>query len=77
MASTTGTDVEKAPPTYIADEKGISGPESSDGDVAEGHVGTVPNFEEVGELRQGLQQRHIQMIALAGAIGTVSIYHFG
>ncbi|KAK6076704.1 Dicarboxylic amino acid permease 3 [Seiridium cupressi] len=27
-------------------------------------------FGEVGELRQGLKQRHIQMIALAGAIGT-------
>ncbi|KAI1874138.1 uncharacterized protein JN550_002717 [Neoarthrinium moseri] len=28
------------------------------------------HFEELGELKQGLQQRHIQMIALAGAIGT-------
>lgn len=27
-------------------------------------------FEEKQELRRGLQQRHIQMIALAGTIGT-------
>lgn len=72
MASTTGSDVEKAP-AYTADEKGVSQAESSNGDVAVGQVGAVANFEEVGELRQGLQQRHIQMIALAGAIGTVSV----
>lgn len=36
-----------------------------------GDVETVPDhFGEVGELRQGLKQRHIQMISLAGAIGT-------
>ena len=28
------------------------------------------HFEEVGNVRQGLHQRHIQMIALAGTIGT-------
>jgi amino acid transporter len=28
------------------------------------------NFEEVGEVKQGLHQRHIQMIAIAGTIGT-------
>ncbi|KAH8878596.1 amino acid permease [Thozetella sp. PMI_491] len=28
------------------------------------------NFEEVGDMKQGLHQRHIQMIALAGTIGT-------
>lgn len=33
-------------------------------------VGTVADFGEKGELKQGLHQRHIQMIALAGAIGT-------
>ncbi len=27
-------------------------------------------FEEVGDVKQGLHQRHIQMIALAGTIGT-------
>lgn len=30
----------------------------------------VCSFEEVEQLRQGLHQRHIQMIALAGTIGT-------
>ncbi|CAG8955151.1 hypothetical protein HYFRA_00007166 [Hymenoscyphus fraxineus] len=30
----------------------------------------VGNFDEVLEVRQGLKQRHIQMIALAGTIGT-------
>ena len=41
------------------------------GDVAPGYVedGTG-EFEEVHEVRQGLHQRHIQMIALAGTIGT-------
>ena len=29
-------------------------------------------FEEKKDLRRGLAQRHIQMIALAGTIGTVS-----
>lgn len=72
MASATGSDVEKASPAYISDEKAVSRPSSSNGDVAVGQVGEVSNFEEVGELRQGLQQRHIQMIAIAGAIGTVS-----
>lgn len=33
-------------------------------DIARGHL------EEASALNQGLQQRHIQMIALAGAIGT-------
>lgn len=30
----------------------------------------VGNFDEILEVRQGLHQRHIQMIALAGTIGT-------
>lgn len=33
-------------------------------------AGTVGEFEEVGAVKQGLNQRHIQMIALAGTIGT-------
>lgn len=31
----------------------------------------VAGFEETRELKRGLHQRHIQMIALAGTIGTV------
>ncbi|CAN8103657.1 unnamed protein product [Discula destructiva] len=69
MATTTGSDAEKASP-YVADEKAVFGSDSGDGDVAVGQVGGVSNFQEVGELKQGLKQRHIQMIALAGAIGT-------
>lgn len=57
MASATGSDVEKASPAYISDEKAVSRPSSSNGDVAVGQVGEISNFEEVGELRQGLQQR--------------------
>lgn len=57
MASATGSDVEKASPAYISDEKVVSRPSSSNGDVAVGQVGEISNFEEVGELRQGLQQR--------------------
>lgn len=74
MASTTGFDAEKAP-AYTADEKGVSRPESSNEDLAVGQVGDVTTFHEVRELKQGLKQRHIQMIALAGAIGTVSIVY--
>lgn len=73
MASTTGSDAEKAP-SYRANEKSVTGPDSSydGGEVAVGQVADGTNFQEVGELKQGLKQRHIQMIALAGAIGTVS-----
>ncbi|CAK7246341.1 MAG: hypothetical protein STHCBS139747_007968 [Sporothrix thermara] len=38
--------------------------QTSQADIAAGQ------FEEVGTVRQGLHQRHIQMIALAGTIGT-------
>lgn len=34
--------------------------------------GETAEFGEVKELRRGLHQRHIQMIALAGCIGTVN-----
>lgn len=72
MATTTGSDAEKAP-AYVSEEKGGSGLSSRDGDrPVVGEVSDVTNFAEVGELKQGLKQRHIQMIALAGAIGTVS-----
>ncbi|KAH8658092.1 amino acid permease/ SLC12A domain-containing protein [Xylariales sp. PMI_506] len=54
-----------------ADEKGWSespayGAEEMTGDVETRH----DYFREVDQLSQGLKQRHIQMIALAGAIGT-------
>lgn len=48
-------------PVYAADV------DSQPGDVEIGAVGEV---EESNGLRQGLHQRHIQMIALAGTIGT-------
>ncbi len=31
---------------------------------------TLQSWDEVNDMRQGLHQRHIQMIALAGSIGT-------
>ena len=47
------------------DEKNMSG------DVAPGYAEDgIGEFEELHEVRQGLHQRHIQMIALAGTIGT-------
>lgn len=39
------------------------------GDVNSGYDGS--EFDERKDLRRGLKQRHIQMIALAGTIGTV------
>lgn len=40
------------------------------GGAGNNNGGPVADFGEKGELKQGLHQRHIQMIALAGAIGT-------
>lgn len=64
-------DLEKT--NYATDNKALSdkghdSPTSRDG--REAAVGIVEDFGEKGELKQGLHQRHIQMIALAGAIGT-------
>lgn len=48
-----------------------SGPESGSVEVYAGEVfDTNRKFDEVGMVKQGLKQRHIQMIALAGTIGT-------
>ncbi|KAL1744916.1 amino acid permease/ SLC12A domain-containing protein [Schizophyllum fasciatum] len=59
------------------DDKSARGDEKGGDDVeAIAHVDAVPNdmdiieFEEKKDLRRGLHQRHIQMIALAGTIGT-------
>lgn len=77
MATTTGSDAEKGP-AYISEEKGGSGPSSHDGEVGEVTVSSAEAaFDEVKVLKQGLKQRHIQMIALAGAIGTVSSFVLG
>lgn len=71
-------DIEKT--NYATDNKDVSGGHddsspphsgiSRDDRGDEAAVGTVADFGEKGELKQGLHQRHIQMIALAGAIGT-------
>ncbi|KAF2149227.1 hypothetical protein K461DRAFT_281578 [Myriangium duriaei CBS 260.36] len=52
-------------------EKSMVGPHS-DVDIVVEDAGTIYDAElaETKELKQGLRQRHIQMIALAGAIGT-------
>ena len=48
-------------------EKNVSGDDKIDHvDVESLHA----NFDEVGVVKQGLHQRHIQMIAIAGTIGT-------
>ncbi|KAH8660850.1 amino acid transporter [Tricladium varicosporioides] len=57
----------------FADEKGLSEKDNktSDHEVQSGNVvDCVGNFEEVTVVKQGLHQRHIQMIAIAGTIGT-------
>jgi yeast amino acid transporter len=44
---------------------------TQEADISPGYMEEMPeNFEEVGHMKQGLHQRHIQMIALAGTIGT-------
>lgn len=50
----------------------VNGPEGSCIDTKPNYSDAtgITSFEEVSELRQGLHQRHIQMIALAGTIGT-------
>lgn len=56
-----------------AAEKGLKGvPQADKGADADVAIIEAPEdyFGEVRELSQGLQQRHVQMIALAGAIGT-------
>ncbi|RDI78029.1 hypothetical protein Vi05172_g12012 [Venturia inaequalis] len=60
-----------APPPYVTgmgekDEKALRVVTSPDTDVEIGRG----LLEEKGQLKQGLHQRHIQMIALAGTIGT-------
>lgn len=52
------TDIEAAPAEAIHDMDEKS------------HGSMFGHFEEVQHLKQGLHQRHIQMIALAGTIGT-------
>ncbi|RFU30926.1 hypothetical protein B7463_g5407, partial [Scytalidium lignicola] len=68
------------PPTYSDPEKSPHGLDEKKvalaseipvyGDAATGEAEVAIEFSEVKELRRGLAQRHIQMIALAGAIGT-------
>ncbi|KAL1744915.1 amino acid permease/ SLC12A domain-containing protein [Schizophyllum fasciatum] len=59
-----------------SDEKSVLGDEKRSGDVeavTEALDGQdIVDFEEKKDLKRGLHQRHIQMIALAGTIGTVS-----
>ena len=52
------TDIEAAPAESIHDMDEKS------------HGSMFGHFEEVQHVKQGLHQRHIQMIALAGTIGT-------
>ena len=60
---------------HIATEDAEKGPETV-GSISQNEYGattengTIEGFEELKYLRQGLKQRHIQMIALAGTIGT-------
>ncbi|KAI0971643.1 amino acid permease/ SLC12A domain-containing protein [Xylaria arbuscula] len=51
----------------------VENAQNSTHDFSQGYVGDYAapaNFSEVDEMRQGLKSRHLQMMALAGAIGT-------
>ncbi|TVY41205.1 Proline-specific permease [Lachnellula subtilissima] len=69
----SGSDAEKG--IYRSDQKTaqFDGEKAAPGYAEEpvAEDGSVIDFEETRELKQGLNQRHIQMIALCGAIGTV------
>lgn len=57
---------------YAEDVKRSTDVES--GDISPLYDANGPvEFEEKKDLKRGLQQRHIQMIALAGTIGTVCL----
>ncbi|KAF4625282.1 hypothetical protein G7Y89_g12884 [Cudoniella acicularis] len=55
-----GNYVEKGPPAYVEDNIAVENLDESE----------AVEFIETKDLRRGLAQRHIQMIALAGTIGT-------
>jgi amino acid transporter len=59
-------DMESGSPP-VKDEKNLTPSDNSPGYLDDDDVG---EFEEVHTVKQGLHQRHIQMIALAGTIGT-------
>ncbi|KAL1731376.1 amino acid permease/ SLC12A domain-containing protein [Schizophyllum commune] len=66
-----------------SDEKSVLGDDKRLGDVEavaealDGPEEDIVEFDEKKDLKRGLHQRHIQMIALAGTIGTVNTrYHF-
>lgn len=61
-------DIESAGSAASKDEKALTNNNDTPGYPEDG-VGEI-EFEEVRTVKQGLHQRHIQMIALAGTIGT-------
>ncbi|OJJ41447.1 hypothetical protein ASPWEDRAFT_48024 [Aspergillus wentii DTO 134E9] len=71
MASTsTGLNIHQLSEKEVKKAAVASNP-SEDADVEIGKKDVVPvEFGEVKDLRRGLHQRHIQMISLAGTIGT-------
>jgi yeast amino acid transporter len=62
-------DLEYQPPSAAYEKKQLD-PEYQDADARELADSAAAQMGEVSEVRQGLHQRHIQMIALAGTIGT-------
>lgn len=63
MANQTASGLPFADETGSTEKKNVS----SDNEIQNGDVETcVANFDEVHTVKQGLHQRHIQMIALAG-----------
>lgn len=67
MADYPSSDAEKH--AYQANSKPVYGNASPDEHLGETEVA---EYVETRDLKRGLQQRHIQMIALAGTIGTVT-----
>lgn len=63
------TEINNASPGEKTRDEKVPTYQSDVGDI-ETATADIDHFAEVREVRQGLKQRHIQMISLAGAIGT-------
>ncbi|KAI0155573.1 amino acid transporter-like protein [Pestalotiopsis sp. NC0098] len=63
------TEINNASPSEKTRDEKVPNYQSDVGDI-ETATADIDHFAEVREVRQGLKQRHIQMISLAGAIGT-------
>ncbi len=66
------SELKRSPSGTDVDVENKAGPEIRS--IPSGHRGIVEEHEE-NDLSRSLSQRHIQMIALAGAIVSVKVFH--